>query len=120
MACEGAAATQGEALTNDLDIRTLDLREAWNFFKTEIAMEDETYRKARFGIKVKFDINDYLKGRIPVKAKTGKALVRGQAHKLEDFETELEVRERIIKDWLLQNFGEEELVSPRGILNEPK
>lgn len=99
----------------DLDIRTLDLREAWNFFKTEIETTHEEYRKARFGIRVKFDINDYLKGRIIIKSKKGVAHIRGKMYDLEKFETELEERERTIKTWLLDNFGEEDIVTPRGI-----
>lgn len=97
----------------DLDILTLGLPEAWNMYKI-MADHDEEYRKARFGVKIKFDINDYLKGRIMTKPKTGKALIRGKTCQLEDFETELEKREKIIKEWLVENYTEEELVKPRG------
>lgn len=102
-------------MTQDLDIRTLNIEEAWNTFKTEIKTHETEYKQARFGIKIKFDINDYLKGRITIKAKTGKAYIRGGAYELEDFETELELRERIIKNWLIENFGDEEIATPRGI-----
>ena len=64
---------------------------------------------------MKLDINDYLKGRITIKPKVGLALIRGKAEKLETFETELEARERVIKEWLHENFGTEELSKPRGI-----
>lgn len=97
----------------DLDILTLGLPEAWNMYKI-MTEHDEEYRKARFGIKIKFDINDYLKGRILIKPKTGKALVRGKTFILEDFETELEEREKVVKDWLLENYTEEELIKPRS------
>lgn len=93
----------------------MDFSEAWNVFKTESEMASDEYRQARFGVKILFDINDYLKGRISIKSKTGQAYIRGRTHKLEDFETELEVRERIIKGWLLDNYGEEDVVNPRGV-----
>lgn len=65
-------------------------------------------------MKIKFDINDYLKGRIITKPKVGKALIRGKTCKLEDFETELEEREKVIKDWLVENYQEEDIAKPRG------
>lgn len=100
-------------MNQDLDILTLGLPEAWNMYKI-MADHDQSYREARFGIRIKFDINDYLKGRILTKPKTGKALIRGHTCKLEDFETELEAREKIIKEWLVENYTEEDLISPRG------
>ena len=99
--------------TNDLDILTLGLAEAWNMYKI-MADHNQEYRKARFGVNIKFDINDYLKGRILTKPKTGKALIRGKTCKLEDFETELEEREKIIKDWLVENYTEEDIATARG------
>ena len=97
---------------NDIDILTLGLSEAWNMYKI-MCEHDNEYKKARFGMNIKFDINDYLKGRIITKPKTGKALIRGKAYHLEEFETELETREKVIKDWLVENYSEEELFSPR-------
>lgn len=105
-------------MTNDLDIRTLSLEEAWQTFKTEIQMDEAEYRLARFGCDIRFDINDYLKGRIAIKGKVGKAFIRGCAYMLEDFETELENRERVIKEWLLDNFGDKEIATPRGMTSE--
>ena len=39
---------------------------------------------------------------------------RGTAYKAEDFYTELEKRERLIKTWLVNNLGEEENTVARG------
>ena len=78
-------------MNEQLDILTLGIAEAWSMFKI-MGRGTESYRKARFGKEIKFDINDYIKGRIQIKAKTGKALVRGKQYNLEDFETELELR----------------------------
>lgn len=100
-------------MNQDLDILTLGLNEAWNMYKI-MASHDNSYKMARFGVNIKFDINDYLKGRIQTKPKSGRALIRGQTCKLEDFETELEEREKVVKEWLLENYQEEELTAPRG------
>ena len=80
-------------MREDFDIMTLGLYEAWNIFK--IMCEDaRIYKLIRFGIDIKFDINDYLKGRIKIKPKSAKAMIRGRTIELEDFETELEEREK--------------------------
>jgi hypothetical protein len=94
-------------MNNDMEILTLGLTEAWSMFKI-MNNGDESYRKVRFGITIKFDINDYIKGRIMTKPKIGKALIRGKTYKLEEFETELESRERVIKQWLMVNYKEED------------
>lgn len=101
---------------NPQEIRQMNLQEAWNTFKTEAEMTDKEYIEARFGKNITFDINDYLKGRINIKSKVGKALIKGTAYDLEEFETELEIRERTIKDWLIKNFGDEEVALPRGMV----
>lgn len=75
---------------------------------------DIDYRKVRFGVNLHFDINDYLKGRIRIKGKQGIALVNGGSCNLATFESELEEREKIIKQWLIANCTEEDLVKPRG------
>lgn len=96
------------------DFRALDFEEAWNVFKSEISMTDSIYRKVRFGITHKFDVNDHFKGRILIKGKAGLAVVRGKTIGLEDYETELELREREVKKWLQLNLTTDEVVSPRG------
>lgn len=99
--------------SEDIDLMTMGLPEAWNMYKI-MSDKDELYRRARFGIKIKFDINDYLKGRITIKPKSGRAMIRGRNCSLEDFETELEDREKVIKEWLIENCTEEEPFTPRG------
>ena len=99
--------------SEDIDILTMGLVDCWNMYKV-MTMRDDTYKQARFGVKIKFDINDYLKGRILTKPKSGKALIRGRTCELEEFETELEEREKLIKEWLLENCTEDEIIKPRG------
>ena len=51
------------------DLKQLDFEKAWNMFKTEVSMQDTDYTRVRFGIRVKFDINEYLQGFINMKPK---------------------------------------------------
>ena len=100
-----------------LEILTLGIKEAWNVYKIKID-NDEDYRKVRFGIKIKFDLNDYLKNRIVMKSKIGKVIVRGNTHNLTDFDTELEEREKIMKVWLENEMGDDDIISPRTYRGE--
>lgn len=100
-------------MSETLDILTLSFRQAWDLFIL-ISNRDETYRKARFGINLKFDIYDYFNNRMVMKYKTGIALIMGKPFKIEDIETEREQREKLVKEWLLENYVEDDFYSPRG------
>lgn len=100
--------------TQNLDIMTLPLEEAWNVIKV-LNCDPKTYSKARFGEFIKFDINDYIKNRILIKAKSNIAIIKGKPYNLTDFETELEKREQVIKNWLNANYGKTPLSSPRAL-----
>lgn len=97
----------------ELEIKTLDLEQCWLVFKTEIEMETEEYRDVRFGVDIKFDINDYLLGNMKIVAKTGIIYYKGRNFNTESFYTELEKRERIMKRWLEIHLLEERDTSPR-------
>lgn len=99
----------------ELEIRQMTFEDAWQTFKTEIETNTQEYQQTRFGINIKFDINDYLKDRITIKPKIGKAYIKGTSYELEQLETELEQRERIIKKWLIKTFKDEDIATPRGI-----
>ena len=98
-------------MSQDVDFRSLGLEEAWNYFKSEANMNEEAYRKARFGVDIMFDINEYLLGYIRIKGKTGQVIHRATSYNTEDFFTELEMRERIIKEWLIENLTPDEIAS---------
>jgi len=100
--------------TQNLDIMTLPLEEAWNVIKV-LDCDNTTYKKARFGIQIPFDINDYIKERIIIKAKSNIAIIKGKPYSLTDFETELEQREKTIKEWLNKNYGKTPLSQPRAL-----
>lgn len=103
-------------MTKDLDILTMEFQDCWNVFKTQIGMADKTYLDARFGISLKFDIYDYLSGNILIRGRAGKVQIRGLGtFKLTDFRTELEMRERLMKEFLIEELGNEEVATPRGL-----
>lgn len=100
-------------MSRDIDISTLGLEEAYNAFKVEVDTMSKDYKQARFGKNIRFDINIYLRGHIIIKHKIGKAYILGKVYDIEDIYTELEERERIIKDWLHENMGTEGVANPR-------
>lgn len=102
-------------MNEELDIKTLDIKECWNLFKTESEMTDTIYREVRFGIQIAFDINDYLNGYINIKPKTGKCLIRGKSYPSETLHSELELRERAMKEYLVQVLVPQQTLTPRGI-----
>lgn len=96
-----------------LKIRALSLEEAWNVFKTEAEMTDQEYKQSRYGVEIKFDIYDYFMGNIIIKQKKGLVKIGNATYRLTDLYTELELRERIMKDYLEEAFQEDELVTSR-------
>lgn len=101
-------------MKQDVDIMTLGLEDAWEMFVTLNEELDYIYEKARWGIKIKFDIYDYLNGAIQEKIKTGKVHIKGIAYESSDYYSELEIRKKLIKRWLLENYQEEEIWTMRG------
>lgn len=98
--------------TNQLDVATLPLHDAWKLFMLQKGIQNtQEYRKARFGININFDINDALIGNIKIKAKSQEAIINRWKYNLEDYNTELENRERIIKEYLIEQLEPERLVT---------
>lgn len=102
---------------NDIvqDIMTMPLNEAWEMFVT---MNDDvnsnTYLKGRWGNKIKFDIYDHLNNTFTHKGKVGKVIIRGKSVETSDYHSELEIRKKMIKDWLIENCKEKDLYEDRG------
>ena len=101
-------------MTDALDLKTLPPDEAWNLFATEIDNQEEEYNTARFGIKIPFDIYYYLQNQITIKPKRGIAIIRGRTYLLEDLYTEIEERNKVIKEWLVENLTGDDIITPRG------
>lgn len=102
-------------MSNEDEIRTMNLEETWNMFKTMIEMNTKDYVTARFGKRIRFDINDYIKGKITEKRKVGKTIIKGKVYSSEEFETELEERERTMKNYIIKETKTQEVATPRGI-----
>lgn len=97
------------------DILKMDLEEAYHLFlieKKNMESSDDTdseetketkevYKKARFGIRVRFDIHDYFNEIYTHKAKCAKVKIGGETYDREDFYTETEERETLIKNFLI-------------------
>ena len=64
---------------------------------------EETYRIARYGVNIRFDIYDYLNNAIIMKEKKGVAMYRGRSIDLSDLWTELEKRTIKMRKWLKNN-----------------
>lgn len=106
----------------DLNVMQMNIEEAWEVFKMLVRdmeeFDEESYKKARFGIRIKFDINEYTNKWIRVKTKKGIVLIRGKVYRSEDFWTEIEEREYLIKRWIIENIEDEEMAkSYRGNIN---
>lgn len=102
-------------MNQDLDILTLGLAEAWEMFVVlNESSASEEYTKARWGVKIHFDIYEHLDNSFQQKSKSGKIHIRGQAYDKSDYNSELEVRKKIIKEWLLENVTQDEIFRPRG------
>ena len=99
----------------NMEIITMSLKEAWELFKI-IRNEDDTdtYKKIRYGIDELFDINDYLKGRMIIKPKSGVALLRGKPMSLGTIDTELEKREKLMKQYINDNTQDVQITRPRS------
>lgn len=101
-------------MNNNIDILTLSLEEAWEMF---IMLNSNTssneYTKARWGVKIMFDIYEHLNGAILQKMKVGKVHIKGKAYESSDFHSELEIRKKIIKNWLVENTSEEGIYRAR-------
>jgi len=98
------------------NIKVMEIKELYPMFALEVQTtenSEEIYKKVRYGIDVDFDIYDYLHNIISIKGKTGKALYRGRSLRLRMIWTELEKRNNLMKEWLIENMEDKTLMSLR-------
>lgn len=94
-------------LISDLEerIKTMGLKEAYNFIISEDDVPNHVYNQIRFGfMSPKIDIYDYLNKTIQVKGKTGQVLYRGHGFRVEEIYTDMEKRLQIMKKFLLKKY----------------
>lgn len=97
-------------------IKTLDIKELYPLFSYEIRErgdKQQTYNKVRYGIYLHFDIHEWIEGTALVKAKTGRAIIKGRNYDMRDVRSELEARAYVMKKWLIENLEDEKLVNIR-------
>lgn len=104
----------------DIDVRSIDLREAFNMLKTVDDNSNEykeTENKVIKGINIKFNINDLLnlRGNIVEKGKLQKVIINGKVYKMEDYDEELMAREKLAKAFLINKLEGRQIAKPRGI-----
>lgn len=109
-------------MSQEQDVRTLALEQAYEMFISEGddgPSYNDVYQEARYGITLKFDIYEHLQGHIQVRNKTGKVFIRGKAYDSDEFYTELEQRNKVIKAWLEEHTQAPQLTEVRkGIVPE--
>lgn len=100
-----------------LEIAKLGFREAYNIFKIIVEPDSEEAMKIRFGFKIKFDIDAYYNGFLHSnsKKKRGLVMIGSKWYKVENFFTELNTREKVMKEFILKNSDKISLVAPSGI-----
>lgn len=112
-------------MNEDTDIDQLDIKESFYLLQqylNHIGEKDEDdqelyvnlpeiYKKARYGIKLKFDLYDYLNQAITIKQKTGKIQYRNENFDMSAFWTELEERNILMKKWLIDNQPETKTIT---------
>lgn len=87
-------------------IRTMDLKQAYNFMVTDENVPTGLKEKARFGfMKPGIDIYDYFNSNFMVKKKRGEVLHNGRRFKITDIYTDMEKRLVLIKKYLIKEFG---------------
>lgn len=104
----------------DIDVRSMDIGEAFNTLKTlDDGSEEyrETERKAIKGIKIRFSIFDVIKmrGNIVEKGKNRKMIINGKSVDMEDFDIEMMEREKAIKRFLIEKLEGRQIAKPRGL-----
>ena len=97
-------------------IMEMDLVQAYNWITTMTDAPKGVLKTARWGkLRPKIDIHDYIHGNLRTKWKKGKILYKGKAYNSEDFWTDMEDRQRIIKEWLIGYYDDGYIAMPRGL-----
>lgn len=86
-------------------IRGMGLKEAYNFITSHQDLPSNIHEQVRFGfLQPRIDIYDYLNSTLLMKGKTGEVVYRGHAFTLEVVYTDMEKRQKIMKEWLIDKY----------------
>lgn len=105
---------------NKLDVLKMSMQEAYHTFINLIGEEDkELYVRVRYGSKerLQFDIYEWINGNMIVKKKKGIAVIRWNGKRvitiISEIQTEIESRERIMKNAIMKHIETETIVEER-------
>lgn len=76
-----------------------------NKMREEGIATEKDYKKVRFGFNINFELDDYFKNRFREKPKSGTVIIWKDEYSLEEFRTELELRENTILESLLDYYS---------------
>jgi len=95
------------------EILQLPEKEKYELFVLDKQEIPEQYQKVRYGINVKFDYYEHLKGNLRTIPKTNMVKWRGRQFSLTDYYTEIEDRNAIITQHLIDKYIQNEIFKPR-------
>lgn len=96
------------------DIRAMSFKDAYNFFMSiEEVENEEIYERIRYGFIISMDIHDYFSNNYFKKSKTHIIIYGGQQYLQQDVNTDIEMRIRALKNYLLTRFNEGSLSKSR-------
>lgn len=100
-----------------VEIAKLSLQEAYNIFKIVVDPTLKQAQQVRFGSVIKFDLDSFFNRTLflAINTKKAKARINNKVYSLERFNTELNTREKMIKDYLLSNTDKIKLFNARDI-----
>ena len=105
----------------DIDVRTINLEQAFNMFKT-LDDDSEEYRNIELkvikGIFIKFSLFDALYKRQNINLineSIGKIIINGKSFSMESFDIELMEREKLIKKFLIDKLENKQIAKIRGL-----
>ena len=103
--------------TTELDILQLPLGDAYKLLKiakiqtgTKIGKDED---KIKNGIKIKFKLHNYLDGNYTKKPKQDLTIIEHQVIPTQDFKEEIDNREALIKNIIIELMQEEDIFKPR-------
>lgn len=98
------------------EIRLMDIRDAYTCLTSLQGVSASTRNQVRFGIKCKFDLYDYLRGRYTEKWKQGRFFFPrlGKSYKASDLYTEIDARNTLAKQTIIDIIGQRSWSQPRS------
>ena len=101
---------------NEGEVMQSSVLEAWNIFKVSCPINSQDFIKGRYGFKIRFDMMDFENNDLYInrKMKKGISLIKNVGWVVDNtFNSELLQREAFIKNWLIDNYVEDDVIMSR-------